>query len=268
MWKALEIEVRRENRDIGRSVSKFHHNDGSKGVRTERRSDAYFRDVAKPKKSQLFRAYLGKEIMYSDNRFSQLEFLILSDLEKLERWHLGTNAMPLIKGLGIHDCPNLKEILREWKTWMCWRGIIHNRRGISAKHLKTLVINFRAVNEWGFNVWVSIIGLNIIVFGKHDLWSFNWLVYSMFSCLYPHLFWTCAWYASFVKILYKVWVISNDIVMSITTFQQKNIWFEIYEQSINLITSLSFVKWLNIPWTCKIWTRKSGLVIKGMIYFF
>lgn len=61
----------------------------------------------------LFRAYLGKEIMYSDNRFSQLEFLILSDLEKLERWHLGTNAMPLIKGLGIHDCPNLKEILRE-----------------------------------------------------------------------------------------------------------------------------------------------------------
>uniref|UniRef100_K4BR25 NB-ARC domain-containing protein n=1 Tax=Solanum lycopersicum TaxID=4081 RepID=K4BR25_SOLLC len=111
--KALEIEVRRENRDIGRSVSKFHHNDGSKGVRTERRSDAYFRDVAKPKKSQLFRAYLGKEIMYSDNRFSQLEFLILSDLEKLERWHLGTNAMPLIKGLGIHDCPNLKEILRE-----------------------------------------------------------------------------------------------------------------------------------------------------------
>uniref|UniRef100_A0A0V0HK41 Putative ovule protein n=1 Tax=Solanum chacoense TaxID=4108 RepID=A0A0V0HK41_SOLCH len=49
----------------------------------------------------LFRAYEGKEIMCSDNSFSQLEFLHLRDLEKLERWHLGTSAMPLIKGLGI-----------------------------------------------------------------------------------------------------------------------------------------------------------------------
>ncbi|KAH0692435.1 hypothetical protein KY285_019532 [Solanum tuberosum] len=63
----------------------------------------------------LFRAYLGKEIMCSDNRFSQLEFLILNDLENLERWHLGTNVMPLIKGLGIHDCPNLKEIPERMK---------------------------------------------------------------------------------------------------------------------------------------------------------
>ncbi|KAL3338793.1 hypothetical protein AABB24_027758 [Solanum stoloniferum] len=63
----------------------------------------------------LFRAYEGKEIMCSDNSFSQLEFLILFDLENLERWDLGTSAMPLIKGLGIHDCPNLKEIPERMK---------------------------------------------------------------------------------------------------------------------------------------------------------
>ncbi|XP_049392155.1 disease resistance protein RPP13-like isoform X2 [Solanum stenotomum] len=63
----------------------------------------------------LFRAYEGKEIMCSDNSFSQLEFLHLRDLEKLERWHLGTSAMPLIKGLGIHNCPNLKEIPERMK---------------------------------------------------------------------------------------------------------------------------------------------------------
>ncbi|XP_049392153.1 disease resistance protein RPP13-like [Solanum stenotomum] len=64
---------------------------------------------------QLEDAYEGKEIVCSDNSFSQLEFLILYDLEKLERWDLGTNAMPLIKGLGIHDCPNLKEIPQRMK---------------------------------------------------------------------------------------------------------------------------------------------------------
>ncbi|KAH0681948.1 hypothetical protein KY289_019700 [Solanum tuberosum] len=63
----------------------------------------------------LLRAYEGKEIMCSDNSFSQLEFLRLYDLEKLERWYLGTSAMPLIKGLGIHDCPNLKEIPERMK---------------------------------------------------------------------------------------------------------------------------------------------------------
>ncbi|WMV23341.1 hypothetical protein MTR67_016726 [Solanum verrucosum] len=63
----------------------------------------------------LVSAYEGKEIMCSDNNFSQLEFLILGDLEKLERWHLGTSAMPLIKGLGIYDCPNLKEIPERMK---------------------------------------------------------------------------------------------------------------------------------------------------------
>ncbi|KAH0692494.1 hypothetical protein KY285_019591 [Solanum tuberosum] len=55
-------------------------------------------------------AYEGKEIMCNDNSFSQLEFLTLYDLSKLERWDLGTRAMPLIKGLGIYDCPKLKEI--------------------------------------------------------------------------------------------------------------------------------------------------------------
>ncbi|XP_049354429.1 disease resistance protein RPH8A-like [Solanum verrucosum] len=63
----------------------------------------------------LLRAYEGKEIMCCDNSFSQLEFLILRKLEKLERWDLGTNAMPLIKGLGVHDCPNLKEIPERMK---------------------------------------------------------------------------------------------------------------------------------------------------------
>nr|ACU65455.1 Rpi protein [Solanum sp. ABPT] len=60
-------------------------------------------------------AYEGKEIMCSDNSFSQLEFLHLRDLWKLERWDLGTSAMPLIKGLGIHNCPNLKEIPERMK---------------------------------------------------------------------------------------------------------------------------------------------------------
>ncbi|XP_049387907.1 disease resistance protein RPP13-like [Solanum stenotomum] len=60
-------------------------------------------------------AYEGKEIMCSDNGFSQLEFLCLRDLSKLERWDLGTSAMPLIKGVGIHDCPNLKEIPERMK---------------------------------------------------------------------------------------------------------------------------------------------------------
>ncbi|WMV23363.1 hypothetical protein MTR67_016748 [Solanum verrucosum] len=65
---------------------------------------------------QLFRAsYEGKEIMCSDNSFSQLEFLHLHDLSKLERWDLGTSAMPLIKGLGIHYCPNLKKIPERMK---------------------------------------------------------------------------------------------------------------------------------------------------------
>ncbi|KAG5608717.1 hypothetical protein H5410_019998 [Solanum commersonii] len=59
---------------------------------------------------RLSRAYEGKEIMCSDNSFSQLEFLNLDYLQNLERWDLGTSAMPLIKGLHIYECPNLKEI--------------------------------------------------------------------------------------------------------------------------------------------------------------
>ncbi|KAH0681073.1 hypothetical protein KY284_022158 [Solanum tuberosum] len=58
----------------------------------------------------LFRAYGGKEITCSDNSFSQLEILRLDCLENLERWHLATSAMPLIKGLGIQRCPKLHEI--------------------------------------------------------------------------------------------------------------------------------------------------------------
>ncbi|MCD7466139.1 hypothetical protein HAX54_002545 [Datura stramonium] len=60
-------------------------------------------------------AYKGKEIACSDNSFCQLEFLRLNDLENLERWHFATSAMPLIKGLGIYDCPKLKEIPHRMK---------------------------------------------------------------------------------------------------------------------------------------------------------
>ncbi|KAK4720764.1 hypothetical protein R3W88_010997 [Solanum pinnatisectum] len=63
----------------------------------------------------LLAAYEGKEIMCSDNSFSQLEFLHLCYLEKLERWDLGTSATPLIKGLFINGCPNLKEIPERMK---------------------------------------------------------------------------------------------------------------------------------------------------------
>ncbi|XP_059309173.1 disease resistance protein RPP13-like [Lycium ferocissimum] len=64
---------------------------------------------------QLFEAYEGKEITCSDNSFSQLEFLHLHQLKKLERWDLATSAMPLIKGLSILNCPKLKEIPQRMK---------------------------------------------------------------------------------------------------------------------------------------------------------
>uniref|UniRef100_M1AV80 Rpi protein n=1 Tax=Solanum tuberosum TaxID=4113 RepID=M1AV80_SOLTU len=63
----------------------------------------------------LFRVYKGKEIICSDNSFSQLEILSLYDLENLETWHLATSAMPLIKSFCIDDCPNLKEIPERMK---------------------------------------------------------------------------------------------------------------------------------------------------------
>ncbi|XP_060183877.1 disease resistance protein RPP13-like [Lycium barbarum] len=64
---------------------------------------------------QLVAAYEGEEITCSDNSFSQLEFLRLEYLEKLERWDLATSAMPLIRGLSIYHCPNLKEIPKRMK---------------------------------------------------------------------------------------------------------------------------------------------------------
>ncbi|MCD7472692.1 hypothetical protein HAX54_014020 [Datura stramonium] len=64
---------------------------------------------------ELLIAYAGKEIICNDNSFNQLEFLRLHYLPNLERWHLATSAMPLIKGLGIHECPKLKEIPQRMK---------------------------------------------------------------------------------------------------------------------------------------------------------
>ncbi|KAK4371201.1 hypothetical protein RND71_010676 [Anisodus tanguticus] len=57
-----------------------------------------------------FLTYEGKKITCCNNSFCQLEFLHLDDLQNAERWHLATSAMPQIKGLGIHDCPKLKNI--------------------------------------------------------------------------------------------------------------------------------------------------------------
>ncbi|KAH0692340.1 hypothetical protein KY285_019437 [Solanum tuberosum] len=64
---------------------------------------------------ELFRAYEGEEITCNDNSFSQLKFIYLGFLSNLERWDLGTSAMPLIKGLHIYDCPKLKEIPERMK---------------------------------------------------------------------------------------------------------------------------------------------------------
>ncbi|KAM3235311.1 hypothetical protein P3L10_015347 [Capsicum annuum] len=89
----------------------------------------------------LVRAYEGNEIICSDNNFGQLEFLRLENLKKLERWHLATSAMPLVKGLGIHDCPKLNEIPERMKRrdlifdgayqayMMSYFSLFHNRRG-------------------------------------------------------------------------------------------------------------------------------------------
>ncbi|KAH0681966.1 hypothetical protein KY289_019718 [Solanum tuberosum] len=60
-------------------------------------------------------AYNGKEIMCNDKSFRQLEFLHLYHLSNLERWHLATSAMPLIKRLAISHCSKLKEIPKRMK---------------------------------------------------------------------------------------------------------------------------------------------------------
>lgn len=64
---------------------------------------------------ELVAAYRGKQITCSDNSFGQLMFLHLDDLHNLERWDLVISAMPLIKGLGIHDCPKLNKIPKRVK---------------------------------------------------------------------------------------------------------------------------------------------------------
>uniref|UniRef100_K4BP65 Disease resistance protein winged helix domain-containing protein n=1 Tax=Solanum lycopersicum TaxID=4081 RepID=K4BP65_SOLLC len=64
---------------------------------------------------ELCRAYEGEEITSNDNSFSQLKFIYLGFLSKLERWNLSTNAMPLIKALHIDHCPKLMEIPERMK---------------------------------------------------------------------------------------------------------------------------------------------------------
>ncbi|XP_060174809.1 disease resistance protein RPP13-like [Lycium barbarum] len=71
--------------------------------------------LSKLRDLKLVGAYEGKEITCSESSFSQLEILRLDTLPNLERWDLGTSAMPLIKGLGIYDCPKLKEIPERMK---------------------------------------------------------------------------------------------------------------------------------------------------------
>ncbi|WMV23261.1 hypothetical protein MTR67_016646 [Solanum verrucosum] len=60
-------------------------------------------------------AYYGKKILCIDSSFHQLEFLHLYHLSKLERWHLATSAMPLIKSLAIGRCSKMKEIPERMK---------------------------------------------------------------------------------------------------------------------------------------------------------
>ncbi|KAH0694964.1 hypothetical protein KY285_022061 [Solanum tuberosum] len=76
---------------------------------------------------QLRGAYKGKDITCNDNSFSQLEFLRLDSLGRLERWHLGTSALPLIKGLYICDCPDLKEIPERMKDVVKFSKPIYGR---------------------------------------------------------------------------------------------------------------------------------------------
>ncbi|XP_049354605.1 disease resistance protein RPP13-like [Solanum verrucosum] len=115
LCEAPEIVVKRENRETASSVSK--------SITMLLLWDSVLTEDPMPilgmlpnlRNLQLIWAYKGKEIMCSDNSFSQLEFLRLYILVDLETWHLGTNAMPLIKDLVIERCPKLKEIPERMK---------------------------------------------------------------------------------------------------------------------------------------------------------
>ncbi|KAH0678390.1 hypothetical protein KY284_019475 [Solanum tuberosum] len=109
--RAPEIVVRWENRETA-SVTKFHHNDGSFGLKTH---GPILGMLPNLRKLEFLRAYQGKEIFCSDNSFRQLEFLSLACLENLDTWHLATSAMLLIKGLRIDHCKKLNKIPRRMK---------------------------------------------------------------------------------------------------------------------------------------------------------
>ncbi|XP_059308925.1 disease resistance protein RPP13-like [Lycium ferocissimum] len=92
---------------------------------------------------ELLTAYSGKEITCSDNSFSQLEFLRLVGLFNLERWHLATSAMPLIKGLRIDVCPKLNEIPERMKDEerLEITCLFDNSRGNKSQFLNTISFN-------------------------------------------------------------------------------------------------------------------------------
>ncbi|XP_049387175.1 putative disease resistance RPP13-like protein 3 [Solanum stenotomum] len=84
----------------------------------QKASEVYFFDIYDPRNRSISSLCIRHVIHsqgQSDNSFSQLKFLYLGFLSNLERWHLGTNAMPLIKGLRIHRCSKLKEIPERMK---------------------------------------------------------------------------------------------------------------------------------------------------------
>lgn len=53
-------------------------------------------------------SFTGNKIVCSADGFPQLELLRLNKLTELENWVVEDGAMPIIKGLGIHNCHKLK----------------------------------------------------------------------------------------------------------------------------------------------------------------
>ncbi|XP_049390032.1 probable disease resistance RPP8-like protein 4 [Solanum stenotomum] len=99
----------------------------------------------------LYGAYEGKEIMCSDNSFSQLEFLCLDQLSNLKIWHLGTNAMPLINDLHIKNCRNLKEIPQRMKDVASIYEVLIDNRKVCVNKEKKLSLEDIHVDQVGLS---------------------------------------------------------------------------------------------------------------------